>query len=144
MIRCKPLAACLALAGVLTLGGTPAHALESGPAVVVAVEAAPPPAEAAAPMDPALRALLVGLAASMLREAAASPDPMAGLGSAVERTFTGLLQSPETLQLLAAMVGHATRDAPAELREPLALFATGMLNSLRREMLREPALRPSR
>jgi hypothetical protein len=148
MKRCKARALVLSLAlGTTLVASTPVVALEAQTSpVTVVVEAAPAPAITAAPavptMDPAMRALLIGIAANMLREAATSSDPMGGLSSSIERTMTGLLRSPETLRLVEGLVGMAFKDAPVELREPLALFAASMVQNLRREMLREFAPAP--
>ena len=86
-------------------------------------------------IDPLLQALIIGLAAAALREAAESPDPIATFGSSIERKLMFALRSPELSQLAEQMIAEAVKDAPEELREPLAQFATAMLKSLRREML---------
>lgn len=96
---------------------------------------APPAATAAPAMDPVMRALLIGLAARMLTDAARSPDPMATLGESLERALTSALRSPATARMIEDLMGRALTDVPAELREPLALFAGSMLQSMRREML---------
>jgi len=95
-------------------------------------------------MDPAIRALLVGLAASLLSEAAASPDPMVALGDSLERKLLLALRSPEFSELINGLIGQAAEEAPAELREPIALFAIATLNSLRREMLEDGGSRRRR
>jgi len=126
----------LSMLGVAVLvGALPdvSVALESVPATAPQRPRAAPVAEPA--IDPAIRALLVGLAASLLREAAASPDPMTALGDALERKLLFALRSPEISQLIDGLIGHAANEAPAELREPIALFALAILKNLRREML---------
>lgn len=146
MKRCKALVLSFVL-GTVAAASMPAHALEAQtPPATVVVESTPGTGVATAPaaptMDPAMRALLIGIAANMLREAATSADPMGGLSSSIERTLTGLLRSPETLRLVEGLVGMAFKDAPAELREPLAMFASSMVQNLRREMLRDFAPAP--
>ncbi len=91
-------------------------------------------------MDPLVRALVIGIAASILREAAAQPDPVEGLGNAIERRVAAALADPNTMRLVQSALREALRDAPAELREPLTLFAASVLQNMRREMLRD--LRP--
>lgn len=86
-------------------------------------------------IDPLTQALLIGLAASVLREAAESPDPMATLGRSIERKLMFALRSPELARALDGIIAEAVKDAPHELREPLAQFAIAMLDSFRREML---------
>jgi len=90
-------------------------------------------------IDPLVQALLIGLAASVLREAAASPDPITTMGESIERKLAFALRSPEIALLLDQLVASAVKDAPLELREPLAQFATAMLNNLRRDMLDRPS-----
>ncbi len=102
------------------------------PAPVPDVQAAP---GAEPSIDPVMRALLIGLAARMLTEAARSPDPMGTLGDSMERALSSALRSPASARMLEGLVGHALKDVPPELREPLALFAGSMLESVRREML---------
>lgn len=92
-------------------------------------------------MDPMLQALLIGVAASLLREAALSPDPMSALGETFERKLGAVLRSPETLRLIEALLGQAFKDVPLELREPLTMFAHSMLGSMRRDMLEGGRLR---
>jgi hypothetical protein len=101
--------------------------------------AAPPAAQrsAAVEMDPVMRALMIGIAASILREAAAQPDPVEALGNAVERRLAAAAANPNTMRLAEAALAQAFQDAPPELREPLALFATSVLHSMRRELLKE-------
>ena len=94
------------------------------------------PAPAAQPaIDPLMQALLIGLAASVLREAAASPDPIATMGESLERKLAFALRSPEFARLLDQLIADAVKEAPQELREPLAQFAGAMVSNLRREML---------
>ena len=71
----------------------------------------------------------------MLREAAASPDPMGALGASVERTVSAALANPETLRMLEALTGQALKDVPEELRQALTAFAASMFAHTRREML---------
>jgi hypothetical protein len=133
MKHLKPLTFALCLAGSATLPGGPALAHEygtdaRGPAVRAETEREPT-------LDPVLRAVLLGLAASLLREAAASPDPAGAFGEALERKLLLVLRSPEFARMAESFVGHATKDVPPELREPLQQFALAMLKSLRRDML---------
>jgi hypothetical protein len=93
-------------------------------------------------MDPLVRAIVIGIAASILREAAAQPDPVDALGNAVERRLAAALADPNTMRLIEGALRHAFQDAPAELREPLALFASSVLHDMRREMLRDRRPRP--
>jgi hypothetical protein len=86
-------------------------------------------------IDPLVQALLIGLAASVLREAAASPDPIATMGESIERKLAFALRSPEFARVLDRLIADAVKEAPLELREPLAQFAVAMVNNLRREML---------
>jgi hypothetical protein len=88
-------------------------------------------------MDPLMRALVIGIAANILREAAAQPDPVDALGNAVERRVVAALADPNTMRLVESALRHAFQDAPLELREPLALFASSVLHSMRREMLQD-------
>ncbi len=86
-------------------------------------------------IDPLVQAILIAAAASVLREAAASPDPVAALGDSIERKLMFALRSPELAQLLDQLIADAVKEAPQDLREPLAQFAGAMLESFRREML---------
>lgn len=131
MKRVAPTA--LAVAAALALCPGLGRAVETGP--VVEAQRAPSATYAEPAMDPMIRALLLGLAASLLREAAASPDPLNTFGESLERKLHFALRSPEFARLAEGLIDRAVRDAPAELREPLAQFATAMLNNLRREML---------
>jgi hypothetical protein len=96
---------------------------------------------AGAQIDPVMRALLLGIAASILREAAAAPDPVEALGDAVERRLGAALANPNTMRLAESALQQALQDAPPELREPLTAFAIGVLRNMRREMAARP--RPS-
>lgn len=87
--------------------------------------------------DPLLRALVIGIAANILREAAAQPDPVEALGNAVERRVAAALADPNTMRLVESGLKEAFRDAPEALREPLALFAMSVLRSMRRDVLHE-------
>jgi hypothetical protein len=86
-------------------------------------------------IDPLVQAILIAAAASVLREAAASPDPVAALGDSIERKLVFALRSPELAQLLDQLIAEAVKQAPQDLREPLAQFAGTMLNNFRRELL---------
>ena len=86
-------------------------------------------------MDPVMRAVLIAMAARMLREAAASPDPMGALGDTLERTISAALENPETLRMLEALTGQALKDVPDDLRHALMAFAASMLAQTRREMM---------
>jgi len=120
------------LGATVLLGGTfmpaMAHDLPRAPE-------APSAASAEPAMDPVMRALLIGLAARMLTEAARSSDPMATLGDSLERALTSALRSPASTRMIESLMAQAFKDVPVELREPLALFAGSMLESARREML---------
>ena len=61
------------------------------------------------------------------------------MGESIERKLAFALRSPEIALLLDQLVASAVKDAPLELREPLAQFATAMLNNLRRDMLDRPS-----
>ena len=123
----------MTVAGVLAVSPGLGKAAQANPAAGPQQVQAAPLAEPA--MDPMVRALLVGLIASLLREAAASPDPLSTLGDSLERKLQFALRSPEFAQLAEGLIGQAVKDVSPELREPLALFAIAMLNNLRREML---------
>lgn len=108
---------------------------------VPAVPIAEPSFGADSTLDPALRALLVGIAASLLREAAASPDPMNALGETLQKRLASVLRSPEAARLIESLIAQAFKDAPTELREPLALFAQSMLKNMRRDLFEGGAIR---
>ncbi len=91
-----------------------------------------------ATIDPVMRALVIGIAASILREAAAQPDPVEALGDALERRLSAALANPNTMRLAESALQQALRDAPPELREPLAAFALSVLQSMRRDLLAQP------
>jgi hypothetical protein len=95
-----------------------------------------------ATMDPIVRALVIGIAANILREAAAQPDPVDALGNAVERRIVAVLSDPNTMRLVERALQHAFQDAPVELREPLALFAASVLHNMRRDILQDMRPRP--
>ena len=119
------LVGCVALPGIAT-----AHDVKgSGEKERRAAPAAQPV------IDPLVQAILIAAAASVLREAAASPDPVAALGDSIERKLMFALRSPELARFLDQLIAEALKDAPQELREPLAQFAGAMLNNFRREML---------
>jgi hypothetical protein len=84
--------------------------------------------------DPFVRALIIGVLASILREAAAQPDPLEALGDAIERKLALALSSPETVRLLEQALRQALQSAPEELREPLAKFGASVLRNLRRQL----------
>jgi len=86
-------------------------------------------------LDPVMRALLIAMAARILREAAASPDPVAALADSVERSVSAALASPETMRLVEALTGHAFKDVPEELRQAIVAFTVSAFAKLRREML---------
>ena len=86
-------------------------------------------------VDPLVQAILIAAAASVLREAAASPDPVATFAESLERKLVFALRSPETARFVDQLIAEAVKEAPQELREPLAQFASAMLNNFRREML---------
>jgi hypothetical protein len=91
-----------------------------------------------ATIDPLMRALVIGIAASILREAAAQPDPVEALGDAVERRLSAALANPNTMRMAESALQQALQDAPPELREPLAAFALSVLRNMRRDMLAQP------
>ena len=124
-----------ALASICLLGLNPAWAHEGSHS-----HGTPPAHPHFAPgafdgMDPVVRAVLIAMAARMLREAAASPDPMGALGDSLERTVSAALANPETLRMLEALTGQALRDVPDDLRHALMAFAASMLAHTRREMM---------
>ena len=84
-----------------------------------AVAPAPVPAApaATAPMDPAIKALLIGLAASVLQGMAAnSGEGMKDPGAAIGNTLQGLLASPETARLADGVLAQLLNETPAELQ----------------------------
>ena len=115
----------------------------AGSAVSPAMQPLPVAGSAAYPaMDPIVRALVIGIAANILREAAAQPDPVEALGNAVERRIVSALADPNTMRLVEKALQHAFQDAPVELREPLALFAASVLHNMRRDILQDRHPRP--
>lgn len=138
MARSGRLARCALLAACLVAASAFAHEsqLVSEPAQVP--PRAQAPAGEAPVVDPMVKAILIAVAANLLREAAASPDPISTLGSSFERVLGNFVRSPQAAQLLQGLIGAAVRDVPEELREPLAQFAGSMLNGLRSDLLREP------
>ena len=86
-------------------------------------------------LDPVMRALLIAMAARMLREAAASPDPVAALAGSVERSVSAALANPETMRLIAALTGQAFKDVPEELRQAIVAFTVSAFAKLRRDTL---------
>ena len=126
----------LGMLGVAALAGALPAASIARESLPVTVSQRPLVSPVAEPkVDPAVRALLVGLAANLLREAAASPDPMTALGDSLDRKILFALHSPEFLGLIDGLIGNAVQEAPSELREPMARFAESILNNMRREML---------
>jgi hypothetical protein len=57
------------------------------------------------------------------------------MGESIERKLAFALRSPEFARVLDRLIADAVKEAPLELREPLAQFAVAMVNNLRREML---------
>ncbi len=86
-------------------------------------------------LDPVMRALLIAMAARMLREAAASPDPVAALAGSVERSVSAALANPETMRLVEALTGQAFKDVPEELRQAIVAFTVSAFAKLRKDML---------
>jgi hypothetical protein len=136
---------CAVAIAMITAGASFAHEGHA-PADTWPPQRVEPPAHAPYPgagnaaqptMDPLMRALIIGIAANILREAAAQPDPVDALGNAVERRVVAALADPNTMRLIERALGHAFQDAPVELREPLALFASSVLHSMRREILQD-------
>ncbi|RPI46188.1 MAG: hypothetical protein EHM59_08120 [Betaproteobacteria bacterium] len=139
----------LAFCAIAGLGAwcLPAAASESSPSLTDRgpnVTEAPLPSTLESPsqIDPVMRALLIAMAARMLREAAASPDPVTALGDSLERSLAAALASPETVRMVEALTGQAFKDVPEELRLALAAFATSVLHHARREMLRRRSASP--
>jgi hypothetical protein len=122
------------IAALFALAPATGYAVEI-PAAPVSDRAYPQLSSGEPAIDPAVRAIVIGLLASLLREAAESPDPLAALGDAFERKLKFALRSPEFGRLLQGLLGHAVKDLPSELREPLSLFAQAMMQNMRREML---------
>ena len=91
--------------------------------------------DSALEMDPFMRAVIIAMAARMLREAAASPDPVAALADSVERTVAAAVASPESVRLVEALTGQAFKDVPAELRQAIVEFAVSAFAKMRRDML---------
>lgn len=85
------------------------------------------------PMDPVLQAILLAMAARVLREAAASPDPLDALGRTLERSLASAAADPRTLKTIEALTASALRDAPPELRRALFEFIAGALAHARRD-----------
>lgn len=85
------------------------------------------------PMDPVMRAILFAMAAKVLREAAASPDPLAALGDSIERSIAAAGTNPQTLRTIEALTAQALKDAPPELRQALLAFIVSTLKQARRE-----------
>jgi hypothetical protein len=141
-LGCIVTLAALACAGVAAARdtGPQVRPLEPYEPTQRAPRAVPPAVERSATMemDPMMRALMIGIAASILREAAAQPDPVEALGNAVERRLAAAAANPHTMRLAEAALAQAFQDAPPELREPLAMFASSVLHSMRRELLKEP------
>lgn len=85
-------------------------------------------------MDPVMRAILFAMAAKVLREAAASPDPLAALGDTIERSIASAATNPQTLRTIEALTAQALKDAPPELRQALLAFIVSTLKQVRREV----------
>jgi hypothetical protein len=100
-----------------------ARAPGSGERLVAAVE----------PMDPVMQAILLAMAARVLREAAASPDPLEALGRTLERMAASAAADPRTLETIEALSAQVLKEAPPELREALVGFILGALDHARRE-----------
>jgi len=90
-------------------------------------------ASAVEPMDPVLQAILLAMAARVLREAAASPDPLDALGRTLERSVASAAADPRTLKTIEALTSQALKDTPPELRHALIEFIAGALAHARRE-----------
>lgn len=85
------------------------------------------------PMDPVMQAILLAMAARVLREAAASPDPLDALGRTLERSVASAAADPRTLKTIEALTANALKDAPPELRKALFEFIAGALAHARRD-----------
>jgi hypothetical protein len=79
------------------------------------------------------------MVAKALREAAASPDPLAALGDTIERSAASAAADPRTLQTIESLAVHALKDAPPELRQALVDFVASTLRHARREQARSEA-----
>ena len=91
------------------------------------------PASVVEPMDPVMQAILLAMAARVLREAAASPDPLDALGRTLERSVAAAAADPRTLKTIEALTSQALKEAPPELRQALFEFISGALAHARRE-----------
>ena len=124
------------LAGMLGCSYALAGSDPSLPAAAAAIE---PPASrsteagAADTMDPVMRAILLAMVAKVLREAAASPDPLATLGETIDRSVTSAMASPQTFKTIEALTAQALKEAPPELRQALLAFIASALKHARRE-----------
>ncbi len=117
--------------GAASMPADPPAAADRAPVPVDAVDS---PVAARAPvLDPFMQDLLLAMAAAMLREAAASPDPVAALGESLERKLSLALSSPEAMRALEAALARGLQDVPADLREPLASFAGSLLRGAQRD-----------
>ena len=133
------LALSLTCAGILGLAGyasaqdvlTP---LDRNPPIPT--ERVAPPSSVVEPMDPVLQAVLLAMAARVLREAAASPDPLDALGRTLERSVASAAADPRTLKTIEALTASALKDAPPELRKALFEFIAGALAHAQREVAR--------
>lgn len=85
------------------------------------------------PMDPVMQAIMLAMAARVLREAAASPDPLDALGRTLERSVASAAADPRTLKTIEALTASALKDAPPELRKALFEFIAGALAHARRD-----------
>lgn len=107
-----------------------------------------PPAASVAPMDPALKSALSGIAASLLAEfaarlAAGSTDGF-DPGPAIERTVSRVLASADLDRLIDGMLAQGlapgngiAADLPPELRAAIALVIRSAAAGARRELSRE-------
>jgi hypothetical protein len=80
-----------------------------------------------------LQAILLAMAARVLREAAASPDPLDALGRTLERSVASAAADPRTLKTIEALTSQALKEAPPEWRHALIEFIAGALAHARRE-----------
>jgi hypothetical protein len=126
-MRRKRWLAALCSAGVLGLAMAPALAQDRVASLqgrqAASSGAAPGHVQDAYTLDPFMQAIIIAMAARILREAAASPDPVAALAESVERSVVAALANPETARLVEALTGHAFKDVPEELRQAIVAFA---------------------
>ena len=129
----------LCTASFLTTGISAASAHEAGPRTQPRTPQSSQPLPALSDpqfgMDPVMRALLIAMAARILREAAASPDPAAALADALDRSLSAAMASPEALRVLEAVTNQVMKDVPDDLREAMVAFAASLFAQIRRDLV---------